>query len=82
MSATAAPTPRIGILDGVGKSGRSTTATAAPTPRIGILDGVGKSGRSTTAVVVCCDGMVRTRSDIAMAVHVVRMVLLLTIIAI
>jgi hypothetical protein len=57
------------------------SATTASTPRIGILDGVGRSGRGTTAVVVCRDGMLRTRGDIAMVVHVVGMVLL-TIIAI
>ena len=56
------------------------SATTASTPRIGILDGVGKSGRGTTAVVVCRDGMLRTRSDIAMVVHVVGMVLLTIIV--
>ena len=56
------------------------SATTAPTPRVSILDGGGKSGRSTTAVVVRCDGMVRTRSDITMVVHVVGMVLFTIII--
>ena len=51
------------------------STTTAPTPRVSILDGGGKNVRSTTAVVVRCDGMVRTRSDITMVIHVAGMVL-------
>ena len=71
VSTTTAPTPRVSIMNGAGKM----SATTASTPRVSILDGGGKSGRSTTAVVVRCDGMVGTRSDITMVVHVVGMVL-------